>query len=84
MRNRASRVVIEYYFRAYSPPDDLEAFHARDCRITHADIPLTGDNLSDIRVDLQARGFEMHGARQTRIRRGGRYNPTWREVWVAA
>lgn len=75
--------MVEYRFRAYSPPDDLEALLADDCRVTYADAPVTGTNLADVRAALQERGFELHGAHPTRTHWAGRYNPTWREVWVS-
>ncbi|MDY7077435.1 MAG: hypothetical protein SXV54_10990 [Chloroflexota bacterium] len=54
--------MVEYRFRAYSPPDDLEALLTNDCRVTYADAPVTGTNLADVRADLEERGFELHGA----------------------
>ena len=82
-RPRGVRVVVEYRFRAYSPPDDLEALLTDDCRVTYADAPVTGTNLADVRADLEERGFELHGAHPIKTHWAGRYSPTWREVWVS-
>ena len=82
-RRRCPQVVVEYRFRAYSPPDDLEAFLADDCRVTYADAPVTGADLTDVRAALEERGFELHGAHPIETRWAGCYNPTWREVWVS-
>ena len=82
-RNNARRVVVEYRFKAYSPPGDLEASLADACRVTYAEVPMTGTNLGDIRTALEERGFELHGAHPTRTHHAGRFNPTWREVWVS-
>ena len=46
-------------------------------------VPMTGTNLGDIRTALEERGFELHGAHPTRTHHAGRFNPTWREVWVS-
>jgi hypothetical protein len=83
MRHDVRRVVVEYRFRAYSPPSDLEASWADACRVTYAEVPMTGTNLADIRTALEERGFELHGAHPTRTHHAGRFNPTWREVWVS-
>jgi hypothetical protein len=83
MRHDVRRVVVEYCFRAYSPPGDLEAFLVDACRVTYAEVPMTGTNLADIRTALEGLGFELHGAHPTRTHRAGRFNPTWREVWVS-
>lgn len=82
-RNGRPRVVVEYRFRAYSPPDGLEALLADNCRVTYADAPVTGTNLADVRADLEQRGFELYGAHPIKTHWAGRYNPTWREVWVS-
>ena len=63
-RNRSPRgvkVVVEYRFRAYSPPDDLEALLADDCRVTYADAPVTGTNLADVRAALAPRPLATVG-----------------------
>jgi hypothetical protein len=83
MRHDVRRVVVEYCFRAYSPPGDLEAFLVDACRVTYAEVPMTGTNLADIRTALEDLGFELHGAHSIRTHHAGRFNPTWREVWVS-
>ena len=82
-RNNARRVVVEYCFRAYSPPGDLEASLVDACRVTYAEVPMPGTNLADIRTALEDLGFELYGAHPTRTHHAGRFNPTWREVWVS-
>ena len=44
MRHDVRRVVVEYRFRAYSPPSDLEASRADACRVTYAEVPMTKTN----------------------------------------
>ena len=49
------RVVIEYEFLGYSPPDDAEAFYV-DAVVTHTDLPqLVGGNLMFVRQELAER-----------------------------
>lgn len=86
MAANESRVVLEYPFKGYSPPDHpLEDFGVA-CRVTSAagvgKISSTGD-LSGMRAELEERGFERHGAEMLdRYVAGNRYDPKWREVWV--
>ena len=76
------RVVIEYEFLGYTPPDDAEAFYV-DAVVTHTDVSqLVGGNLMFVRQELAERDFAQHGARQIRRQSYGRYYPRWREVWV--
>ena len=56
-----------------------------DYRVTYADgaTQPQGDSLTDIREALEDAGYEQQELiLPTRTHNGGRYNPTWREVWV--
>lgn len=81
----AERIVIEYEFKGYSPPDDEEAFYV-DATITYSNANLHiigGDtNLQAIREALGEDAFYLHGAHQLETHHRGRYCPRWREVWA--
>ena len=76
------RVVLEYEFLGYTPPEDHEA-HGLEFRVTHTPRPLPQAlGLFDMRFTLEGEGFKRHGAHSIRTRNFGRFYPTWREVWV--
>lgn len=79
----AGRIVIEYTHKGYSEPDWLQA-PLVDCKVTFTqDAPHLAGSLGDVRLELEDRGFTMHGVCQISQRSGGRfYDPTWREVWT--
>jgi hypothetical protein len=82
-RQKPDRVVIEYRYRGYTPPDlgFGEALRADEVNVTFSTVPAPpqGD-LYDVRFELEDDGFEYHGAQV--IDRGSRfYDPKWREVW---
>ena len=88
MSEQLSRVVIEYRFAGYTPPEDTEAWCVF-CSIPHTDVPLRKRfdvSLLDVRGVLEQLGFTQHGVEQLRGKkntyRHDRYEPTWREVWT--
>ena len=74
---------MQYRFRGYTPPDELEAFGVQ-VNVTHVgdDQVPTSEDLSEMRTALEENGFKRDGATQLKTHRGGRYEPLWREVWV--
>lgn len=78
-----STAVIEYQFKAYSPPDDSQAWDVQ-AAITHAAgvvIGTTRGLLADLRTALEEAGLCQHGVQPTQKYYNGQWCPTWREVW---
>lgn len=81
MKPDPKKIVIEYEFKQYSAPTDLEAWSV-EATVTHTDIPLNLSNsLADIREELDFLGATLDGTCQPETHTRGRYNPRWREVW---
>jgi hypothetical protein len=77
-------VVIEYEFKGYTQPNDLEAMRI-ECKVTHSDAPLsgTGGDLAQVRAALDDAGYERQPeTAPTERYQARRWCPTWREVWA--
>jgi hypothetical protein len=77
-------VVVEYTWKAYSPPDWWDALQVTECRVTYADGGIHPEGtLGEIRDVLEDAGFERQEPIQpTKTHRAGRWDLTWREVWA--
>ena len=84
MATREMRVVVEYPWKAYSPPADwFDATQVENCRVIHADGPIhpQGQSLAEIRDVLEEAGFAQQEPIQTvQTHRTGRWDPTWRDL----
>jgi hypothetical protein len=77
-------VVIDYTFRGYTQPDDVEAM-VIECSVTHSDALLGGlrGDLAQVRAALDDAGYERQPETAPIERyQAGRWCPTWREVWA--
>jgi hypothetical protein len=77
-------VVIEYEWKGYTEPDWRDALQVT-AQVTHADgaTQPQGQNLSEIRDSLEDMGFTQGEVIQpVKTHNGGRWCPTWREVWA--
>ena len=79
MAEEAKRVVLEYEFVAYHPPEDFFEAMGIGYTVRFAGVPVQGDDLSEAREDLADKGYALHGAQMLKSRARGRYAPTWRE-----
>ena len=85
MLARVRRVVLEYDYQAYSPPDDSAAGIV-GCQVACSKgLPVAGRglNLADVRAQLADMGLTRKGAKIKRMYRHRQFNPRWREVWEA-
>jgi len=82
MKRTVKRVVLEYEFIAYHPPEDLFEAMGVGYAVRFAREPVQGGDLSEAREDLTYKGYTLHGVQMLKPRARGRYAPTWREVWT--
>ena len=85
-QDKTERVVVEYRYKGYSPlsPDNVGMAMETPYTLRHADVQLdkqANTTLADIRDALRDAGFAHKGASQVG-KRGGRWDPLYREVWV--